>query len=233
MPPRSRRAADSLSPADLTALANAVADGKRATVYLCEGTPSLGLAAGASARVVSVSGSTVTVRPRGVDDELPYEADELRMTRESAAKPTARRTAPSAIASVRTATPANSVPAKAVPANEVPANEVPATPKSSPRPKPSPKPAGKPPRSVTVTIFGSTDNQWSVAVTHGGRKPGQSHTVTPDSVEGALRELGDETAVAAASAVLDAAREEAVRRVEDLSRELAAAQEALAALAPK
>ena len=144
MPPRSRRAADSLSPADLTALAKAVADGKRATVFLCEGTPSLGLAAGASARVVSVSGSTVTVRPRGVDDELPYEADELRMTRELTAKPTARRTAPSAIASVRTATPANSVPAKAVPANEVPANEVPgktapanetpATPKSSPKP---------------------------------------------------------------------------------------------------
>ncbi|WP_157851055.1 hypothetical protein [Gordonia phthalatica] len=70
MPPRRRpttepSVSESLTPDDLTALAAAVAEGRRATVYLREGTPSLNLVPGSSARVMSVSGSTVVVRPRG------------------------------------------------------------------------------------------------------------------------------------------------------------------------
>lgn len=45
-----------------------------------------------------------------------------------------------------------------------------------------------------------------------------------------MRELGDDVALEAASSVLNAAREEAQRRVEELSRELEAARRALAAL---
>ncbi|NGP30036.1 translation initiation factor, partial [Rhodococcus aetherivorans] len=85
MPPRRRAGTtgpDHLTDEQLAELSTAVADGRRATVYLIEGIPSLGIAPGASARAVSVAGRTVTVRPKGVDDELPFEAEELRLTKE-------------------------------------------------------------------------------------------------------------------------------------------------------
>ncbi len=90
MPPRRRSGAaastpDHLTADNLAALATAVAEGKRATVYLREATPSLGIEAGTSAKVVSVDGNTVMIRPKGVNDELPFEAEELRINRVSAA----------------------------------------------------------------------------------------------------------------------------------------------------
>jgi hypothetical protein len=216
MPPRAR-AADSLSPANLEALATSLAAGKRATVYLREAIPSLGLTAGTSAKVVSIDGSTVTIRPTGVDDELPYEADELRMTKRAAPKP-----AKSPVSAPKPPT-AEKATAK--------------TPAQAPEPKPvdpaKPRAARArlaKPRSVTVTIFGSSDNEWSVAVTAGGRKPNQSRSVKPAAVEAALRGLGDEAALGAAESVLAAAREEAARKVAMLSRELEVAKETLAAL---
>ncbi|MDM7491692.1 translation initiation factor, partial [Rhodococcus sp. CSLK01-03] len=96
MPPRRRAGAtgpDHLTDEQLAELTAAIANGRRATVYLIEGIPSLGIAPGASARAVSVAGRTVTVRPKGVDDELPFEAEELRLTKEPARK-TADRPAP-------------------------------------------------------------------------------------------------------------------------------------------
>ncbi len=199
MPPRRRSAtADSLTPDDLTRLAAAVAEGKRATVYLREGTPSLGLAPGSSARVVSVDGTTLVVRPRGVDAELPYEADELRMTKNVPEAP-----APRTGSSSRKATPG------------------PAARRSAARGAP---------KSVTVTLYGSAENEWSVAVTRGARKPQRSRKVTPESADAAVRELGDPAAAEAVTTLLHAAREEAQRRVEELSRELEAARQALAAL---
>ncbi|OOL27827.1 translation initiation factor, partial [Rhodococcus rhodochrous] len=104
MPPRRRAGTtgpDHLTDEQLAELTTAVADGRRATVYLIEGIPSLGIAPGASARAVSVAGRTVTVRPKGVDDELPFEAEELRLTKEppkpvrkAADRPTPRPTTP-------------------------------------------------------------------------------------------------------------------------------------------
>lgn len=85
MPPRTR--ADHLTEEQLGELSNALAEGRRATVYLTDGIPSLGIEPGASARVISVSGTTVMVRPKGVDDELPFETDELRLTRQPAGAP--------------------------------------------------------------------------------------------------------------------------------------------------
>ncbi|MFW0792151.1 hypothetical protein [Gordonia sp. CPCC 205333] len=213
MPPR-RSASASLTPDDLAALATAVADGKQPTVYLREGTPSLGLTPGASARVLAVSGQTVTVKPRGVDDELPFEADELRLTKTDTPQPDK---------------------AKKGKANSSATAEKPAAPAKTAAPaKPARRTgAKKPPASVTVTIYGSPDNTWSVSVTRGGRKPTRSRSVTPDCAEAAIGELDDSPARDAASAVLNAARDEARRRVDELSRELAAAQEELAALAPK
>ncbi|MCF8611385.1 DUF6319 family protein [Gordonia sp. HY285] len=208
---------ESLTPDDLTKLATALADGRRATVYLREAVPSLGLDAGSSAKVVSIAGTTVTVRPRGVDDELPYEADELRITKtapprpEPAKKPVRRK--------------ASTTPASVSPA---PVSPVPAA--AEPAAKPRPRTPKKATQSLTVTIHGNADNEWSVALTRGAKKPQRSRPVTPESVDAAIRELGDATARDAVTSVLNAAREEAQRRVEELSRELAAAKEALAAL---
>ncbi|WP_375003931.1 DUF6319 family protein [Gordonia sp. PS3] len=228
MPPRRRLASESLTADDLASLNSALAEGRRATVYLREGTPSLGLAPGASARVIAISGTTLTIKPRGVDDELPYEADELRMTKDAPAQPAKAAKVAKPAAAKKAAQPR---PA-AAPKTDAAAAQIPVTaaaPKTAARP--AKRAAGrKAPSSVTVTVFGSADNEWSVSVTRGGRKPTRSRSVAADSVESAMRELGDDAALEAALSVLNAAREEAQRRVEELSRELEAARRALAAL---
>ncbi|NMO01882.1 hypothetical protein HH308_11740 [Gordonia sp. TBRC 11910] len=235
MPPRrSASASEFLTPDDLTALAATVADGKAATVYLREGVPSLGLTAGASARVISVSGSTVTVKPRGVDDALPYGADELRLTKNIAPQEKPAKTRQAASSPAKPAAPSVPAARQSPAAPPTSADVAPATPKSV-KPaagKPARRAVGspKPPASVTVTIFGTPDNKWSVSVTRGGRKPTRSRSVTPDSVDAAMVGLADDAALAATSSVLNAAREEAQRRVDELSAELAAAQALLANL---
>lgn len=236
MPPRRRPVTESLTPDDLTALAAAVAEGRRATVYLREGTPSLNLTPGSSARVMSVSGTTVVIRPRGVDDELPYEADELRMTKNPppppepkvAAAPKAKAPAPARTADPAPA-PATTPPVTKSPATQPPAAKTPAT--KTPAKKPArAKATGTKAASVTVTLYGSADNEWVVAVTRGARKPNRSRPVPVESVESAVRELGDEATVDAVTTLMHAAREAAQRRVDELSAQLAQAREALAAL---
>lgn len=212
MPPRRRNpAAESLTAENLAALAAAVAEGRRATVYLREGTPSLGLPPGSSARVVSVAQGTVVVRPRGVDDELPYEAEELRMTKNPPPPPEKPVRAP------RAKNPA-SAPV-AVKATE---------PVSKGRTQPARKTAAV--KSVTVTLYGSPDNQWSVALTRGGHKPQRSRAVSSEVAEAAAAALGDEPVTSAVTTLLHAARAQAEQRVAELQRELAAAQAALADL---
>ncbi|MGB6278528.1 MAG: translation initiation factor, partial [Rhodococcus sp. (in: high G+C Gram-positive bacteria)] len=116
MPPRGRAVNDSLTPENLTTLAAALAEGRRATVYLREPNPSLGLPDGTSAKVVSIDGNTVTISPKGVNDELPYEAEELRITRNPATPPA----------------PAKRVAAKRIPPSAPTQPQVPA---SAPAPK--------------------------------------------------------------------------------------------------
>ncbi|GAA2375255.1 MULTISPECIES: DUF6319 family protein [Gordonia] len=228
MPPRRRLASESLTADDLASLNSALAEGRRATVYLREGTPSLGLAPGASARVIAIAGTTLTIKPRGVDDELPYEADELRMTKDAPPQPAKAAKVAKPAAAKKAAQPR---PA-AAPKTDAAAAQTRATAAAlKTAARPAKRAAGKKaPSSVTVTVFGSADNEWSVSVTRGGRKPTRSRSVAADSVESAMRELGDDAALGAASSVLNAAREEAQRRVEELSRELEAARRALAAL---
>lgn len=156
MPPRRR--ADHLTEDQLGELGAALAEGRRATVYLVEGIPSLGIDPGTSARVVSISGSTVMVRPKGVDDELPFEVDELRATREpagskrapaktarasGAAKPAPAKPVPAKVAAVQLASPQSAAPK-------------PATPKpATPAPAASPRAQEKKP--VTQTTSASSD----------------------------------------------------------------------------
>lgn len=87
MPPRRRTVAPTLTDDDLAALAEALAAGARRTVYLRDPVPSLGLAAASSARVVSVGDGVVTVRPRGVGDDLPFEPTDLALSAASARAP--------------------------------------------------------------------------------------------------------------------------------------------------
>ncbi|WP_435278016.1 DUF6319 family protein [Rhodococcus yananensis] len=245
MPPRKR---DHLTPDQLTELSAAIAEGRRATVYLVEGIPSLGIAPGASARAVAVSGNTVTVRPKGVDDELPFEADELRATREPAqARTAAAKKTTAAPATRRPAdTPASSTPASKVPSPKPTA--APVAPKATqektpvtqpstgtaaaadaPKPRPARKPAKKQP-AITITVTIDPENEWTVGVAQGTKKIGKPAPVTPDAVERAVRALGDETAVEAVQSVIDEARRAAEDRVAQLSRELEEARKALESL---
>ncbi|AYJ47829.1 DUF6319 family protein [Rhodococcus sp. P1Y] len=242
MPPRRRKTAnESLTPENLATLAGALAEGRRATVYLIEPTPSLGLPEGTSAKVVSIDGSTVTISPKGVDDELPFEADELRITRNapgSAAKPAAKSAATPAAAKPQIAewtepakpSPAKPAPTKPAPTKSAPASIAPAKPAPAKAASAPARKGKKGPDSVSVTIHAGADNDWSVTVTHGARRPGKAQSVSPESVSRAVRELGDESARDAVEAVISYAREEAASRVAELSRQLEEARSMLAAL---
>ncbi|TJZ80293.1 translation initiation factor [Rhodococcus oryzae] len=152
MPPR-KRSGDGLTAQNLIELTEALAAGKRATVYLIEPTPSLNLAAGCSARVLSVQGTTLMLRPKGVNDELPFEADELRFTRIPAvqakakgAKAVPAKAAPAKAAPTKAAPVKAAVPAKAA----QPTSAGPAAPATTPtRPK-APVTAPKTPASMTL-----------------------------------------------------------------------------------
>ncbi|MDI9899245.1 DUF6319 family protein [Rhodococcus sp. IEGM 1409] len=238
MPPRRRSGAaastpDHLTAENLAALATAVAEGKRATVYLREATPSLGIEAGTSAKVVSVDGNTVLIRPKGVNDELPFEAEELRINRVSAspAKPAPRpkpvvESEPLMEPMEPLVEPVRPKP-RAQPA-PAPVSTAPATPAATPRP--AVKRAKKLPAGISVTIHAGADNDWSVTVTQGAKRPGKAVPVAPDAVERAVRELGEPTAIEAVESIIVAARDMAAARVDELSRQLEEARKMLEAL---
>lgn len=251
MPPRGRAVNDSLTPENLTTLAAALAEGRRATVYLREPNPSLGLPDGTSAKVVSIDGNTVTISPKGVNDELPYEAEELRITRNPATPPApakripAKKTASTAPVSKPVAAPEPVAAAKSSPSStpttastsnaapkSVSATDVAASPAAAGAASTGsgPRRPKKAPGGVSVTIHAGADNDWSVTVTQGAKRPTKAQPVSPEAVGRAVRELGDVTARDAVEAVISHAREEAARRVAELSRQLEEARTTLAAL---
>lgn len=241
MPPRRRTGetttSNPLTPENLEALAAALAAGKRATVYLREAVPGLGLPAGTSAKVISVQGNTVMISPKGVNDELPYEAEELQMTRPSAPKaaapkPAASKTQPatSDVPAVHQGIEPGPPPAPKAPSRAPKAAVAPVT---SDAPKAAPArrtPSKKTPAGVSVTIHAGADNDWSVTVAHGAKRPGKAVPVTPDSVERAVRELGEATAIEAVENIIVAARDKAATRVNELSQQLEEARKLLEAL---
>ncbi|MFC8932280.1 DUF6319 family protein [Rhodococcus sp. NPDC056506] len=235
MPPRRRSGAaastpDHLTAENLAALATAVAEGKRATVYLREATPSLGIEAGTSAKVVSVDGNTVLIRPKGVNDELPFEAEELRINRVSAspAKPAPR---PKPVVESEPLMEPLVEPVRPKPRAQAAPAPVPATPPvPAATPRPAVKRAKKLPAGISVTIHAGADNDWSVTVTQGAKRPGKAVPVAPDAVERAVRELGEPTAIEAVESIIVAARDMAAARVDELSRQLEEARKMLEAL---
>lgn len=225
MPPRSRSGAGSATPEHLTAenletLAAAVAEGKRATVYLREATPSLGIEAGCSAKVVSVEGNTVVISPKGVNDELPFEAEELRMTRKAPEPVKPTRPAKAAAPAPKPASAPKPAPTPAAVTSTAPQAPL----------APAPRRAKKAPAGVSVTIHAGAENDWTVTVTHGAKRPGKATPVSPDAVDRAMRELGDDVALEAVQSVISAAREAAEQRIAALSKELEDARRALEAL---
>ncbi|WP_024796062.1 DUF6319 family protein [Tomitella biformata] len=235
----------SLSNEELALLAAGLTENKRPTVYLREAIPSLGLPEGSSARVVSISGRSLTVKPRGVADELPFEADEVRFTRKAPAPAKrAPRKAPAKAATVKV--PAAKVPAAKVPAAKVPAAKAapiaakaPVAPASAPVVLPESTPvkavpvkatrARRGPASVSVIIEGTADNEWTVSVLRGAKRVGKQASVPADAVGRAVTALGG-TASVEVSGLLNAAREQAEQRVADLARQLEEAQRALKSL---
>lgn len=200
-------AEQTLTAEDLGRYATALAEGKKPLVYLVEGVPSLGLAAGASARVVAVDGVVVTVKPTGVDDQLPYEARELRATKQP--KPVKR--APKAAA------------AKAAPAKPAPAKPAPAKPTGVAAP-------ARAARSVAITVYVGADNTASLKVTRNAQKPAGAQEISLPALHKALAGLADKEAQATVDEVLSAARDAAADRVAALQAELAAAKKSLATL---
>jgi hypothetical protein len=235
MPPRRRSGAaastpDHLTADNLAALATAVAEGKRATVYLREATPSLGIEAGTSAKVVSVDGNTVMIRPKGVNDELPFEAEELRINRVSVApaKPAPR---PKPVVESEPLMEPLVEPVRPKPrAQPAPAPVPTTTAAPAATPRPAVKRAKKLPAGISVTIHAGADNDWSVTVTQGAKRPGKAVPVAPDAVERAVRELGEPTAIEAVESIIVAARDMAAARVDELSRQLEEARKMLEAL---
>ncbi|MEE4025263.1 DUF6319 family protein [Gordonia sp. PKS22-38] len=228
----SARRRTGLSADDLSVLSAGLAAGKRVTVYLRDPIPALELEAGTSARVVSIDGSTVTVSPKGVDDQLPFEADELHKTRPAArsAAPAPRRSAPAPEPSgrVRTSDGAAAQSASRPVTSEAPAQTTgakprPASPKTYRRTKTSAA-------AVSVTVTAAGEGTWTVSVLHGSRKQGKATEVSSDRVARAMHALGDEAAVAAVEGVIESARTAAQKRVDELSHELEAARAALAQL---
>ncbi|MBJ8346483.1 NfeD family protein [Antrihabitans sp. YC2-6] len=241
MPPRRRSGTEAaLTPDDVATLQAALASGKRATVYLRDPMPSLDLPAGTSARVVRIDGSTVIVSPRGVDDELPFELDEIRLTRLAPAPKQERKPAPQPKAVAKPVTAPKPVPTTTPAPAQKPAptaERSPSDPTPDPVPPADPKPkrgAARVPKKlqdgVLVTIHGGPEDNWTVSVAYGPRPPGKANPVKPEAVERAVAELDDSTARDAVDAVLSAARTAVTNRISDLNRQLEEARAALAAL---
>ena len=215
--PRTR--SGELTAEDLTDLVASLASGRRRTLWLREPLISLGLPAGASARVVSVHGTTVTVRPKGVDDDVPFEARELAGSRAAAMAPPPR--APRA-PRVRN----HSVPTPAASVGDEPAAPV----GGEPEPTRRPAPRSRRTASVTVLLSGTPDGGWSVEHAVGGRRSSRPAAVSAESVARAVQALGHAATSEAVDAVLEHARVAAQAQVAELSARLERAREELEAL---
>ncbi|MGC5259399.1 DUF6319 family protein [Gordonia sp. DT218] len=216
-----------LTPDDLESLSAGLAAGKRVTVYLRDPMPSLNLDAGTSARVVTIDGSTLTVSPKGVDDQLPFEADELQKTRVAATPVTPSRRPPPKANPLPVAT-SNASRSIAKQPKSVPAETGTAEPK--PVPAKAPRRTRAPAAAVGVTITSAGEGTWTISVSHGSKRQGRPTEVASDRVARAMRELGDDTAITAVDGVIESARVAAQKRIDELSHELETARAALAHL---
>lgn len=217
---------NSLSPQDLDHLREELAAGRQPAVWFTDA--AVGVEAGRSAKVLAFTepaeGDFIQVRPTGAKDELSFSPAELTLE-----KPAPRKRAPAP-------------PPTPAPAPEPAPIEHIYTPEPKPvvtKPKPAPAPAAAPaaaaarparkqakPAEVTVTLTSTAEGEWTVDVQTGSKRTLRNAPIQPAAVAQAAKHLLPEVAEAV-EAVLSAARERHLARVEQLRAELEAAQRAL------
>ncbi|PRY30967.1 DUF6319 family protein [Umezawaea tangerina] len=210
----------SLSPQDLDHLRAELAEGRQPAVWFTSA--AVGVETGRSAKVISFTepeeGDFIQVRPTGDRDEISFSPAEL-----TTEKPP-RKKAPAAKPPVKEAEPEK--PA------EIEHVYTPAPPPVVEKPKPAPaKPApaarkGAKPAEVTITLTSTIEGEWAAEVLVGVKRTLRQAALTPSAVAQAAKLLHPEVA-AAVDAVLTAARETHLARVEQLRAELEVAQRAL------
>ncbi|MEU5696402.1 DUF6319 family protein [Actinosynnema sp. NPDC020468] len=215
------KAKQGLSPQDVDHLRTELAEGRPPAVWFTSA--AVGVEAGRSAKVVSFTepeeGDFIQVRPTGAKDELSFSPAELTLE-----KPAPRRK------------PAVVEPPAPAPAAPAPVEHI-YTPAPAPAPerKPQPEkpaPARQPaarkakPAEVTVTLTSTAEGEWTVDVQTGAKRTLKSAPIAASAVGQAARLLLPEVSEAV-EAVLDAARERHLARVEQLRAELEEAQRAL------
>lgn len=230
-------AVHSLSESDVAAIRDDLSAGTRSTVWF---TPTaVGVPTGGSAKVVSVGepteGEFIQVRPAGSRDSMFCAPSELTRVRPPRARKP-RSYEPDPVPAAKAAT-GNSAPSPVAPATRaagVPVN-APAAPVSAPKAPASRRTAElRPPvaerrapsAEVTVTLFASTEGEWTVEVTVGKKRLVRSLPVQAAEVAKAARSLPSPV-TEAIEASLAAARKRQTDRVEQLRAELEAAQLAL------
>jgi hypothetical protein len=216
-------AQSSLSPQDLEHLRAELAEGRQPAVWFTSA--AVGVEAGRSAKVIAFTepaeGDFIQVRPTGERDEISFSPAEL--TVEKPARKKAQAAKPQAKAPE---------PAKPVEIEHV---YTPAPPAPVVKPKPQPAaPAAKAPAArkqskiaeVTITLTSTVDGEWTAEVMSGVKRTLRGAALSPSAVSQAAKLLHPEVAEAV-DAVLNAARETHLARVEQLRAELEAAQRAL------
>jgi hypothetical protein len=169
----------------------------------------------------------VMVSPKGVDDQLPFEADELQKTRTAMSMTPARQrpgkatSAPLAVTKSPRSAGTASKP-EPEPAKSRPEEQKSAPPKTPRRTKTS--------ATVSVTVASVGESGWTVSVSHGSKRQAKPTEVTSEQVTRAMQILGDDAAIMAVEAVIESARAAAQKRVDELSHELEAARAVLAHL---
>ncbi|MEE3850173.1 DUF6319 family protein [Gordonia sp. LSe1-13] len=174
----------------------------------------------------------MTVSPKGVDDQLPFEADELHKTRPAtgSAAPARRQSAPAPAPARSVRGRPSEKPTALGSSRPVPAEATAQTTTPKPPAARTQRRAKTSAAAVSVTVTAAGEGTWTVSVLHGSRKQGKATEVSSDRVARAMHALGDEAAVAAVEGVIESARTAAQKRVDELSHELAAARATLAQL---
>ncbi len=216
-------AESSLSPQDLDHLRAELAEGRQPAVWFTSA--AVGVEAGRSAKVIAFTepeeGDFIQVRPTGERDEISFSPAELTVE-----KPP-RKKAPAPVK------PPVKEPEPPKPA-EIEHVYTPAPPAPVEKPKPVAAPArastparkGVKPAEVTITLTSTVDGEWAAEVLVGVKRTLRQAALTPSAVAQAAKLLHPEVA-AAVDAVLNAARETHLARVEQLRAELEVAQRAL------
>ncbi|MCP2166408.1 DUF6319 family protein [Goodfellowiella coeruleoviolacea] len=219
-----RRSSAALSAADLDHLRAELAEGRTPTVWFTA--KAVGMEAGRSAKVLGFTepaeGDFIQVRPTGSQDELSFSPAEMTLT-----KPPRKPKAPAKPAAPVVAEPWIP-PAPPEPVSKPRADAAGPTESAGKRPARAGSGARRvaKPSEVTVTLSSTADGEWTVDVVTGKKRTVRSAPVPASHVAQAAKVLHPDVAEAI-QAVLDAAREQQLARVEQLRAELEAAQRAL------